>query len=517
MVNKVWELKEKYPHLYELYKEECRKQGNNSDAILSAGFHIDKESGGINWSDTKQGRCFWNDVDCLTEEEFYGKYPEHKPKNYDYEVVHCTTQEQWDFVCSKIKPWVNLRADFLSKGFNTMRLDGEGWLTKEWFENKKPYVKIYTFQEWCEKFGHTLPVEKKCSYYEIASGEEDKNYNGNLIYRDTERFGHWDKSSKRILRTIQEGVHFQSKEPLVFGEIGYQKVCFAKKALTPSTKEKYLAQFEEKPKFEAGKWYKHFAYEGTYAKFEKMEGRKFIGTEWICRRGEYEKHSFESRLWTNAKEVTLEEIQQYLPEGHTDKIIKSTDMTEELLEEARRRYPIGTIFKSPQNNNTYKVRYEADYWIGSNNGGVIATVSESSGQYLFFKGQWAEIISGTEVFKVEWIPKVGDWVVGWHDSEPNLYREAWKIKEVRGGLAYPEGKQGWCTGVENIRKAELHEVPTTVEIKGMTYEKFRQEYPITFNDVVYPPQPLLKKKKKNSLKASNVIVNNVKLVTRKNK
>lgn len=68
-----------------------------------------------------------------------------KQKNYKYEVVHCRTQEEWDFVTSKINPIA--RSSY--PDYDTINIDGSGWREFSYWKDK---AKIYSFQEWCNKF-----------------------------------------------------------------------------------------------------------------------------------------------------------------------------------------------------------------------------------------------------------------------------------------------------------------------------------------------------------------------------
>ncbi|TXG81386.1 MAG: hypothetical protein E6R13_06345 [Spirochaetes bacterium] len=68
---------------------------------------------------------------------------------------------------------------------------------------------------------------------------------------------------------------------------------------------------------------------------------------------------------------------------------------EELITEAKRRYPIGTVFKSPENDETYTVTKEG-FYIGETpikgENKVLAQL-ETHGEYVYFNNTWAKIIS----------------------------------------------------------------------------------------------------------------------------
>jgi len=77
-----------------------------------------------------------------------------KEKQYNYEVVHCTTQEEWDFASTKIgRTSTVLYRDLKdSYGYNDcLRLDIPN-SSRSLESNKKDNVLILSFQEWCDRF-----------------------------------------------------------------------------------------------------------------------------------------------------------------------------------------------------------------------------------------------------------------------------------------------------------------------------------------------------------------------------
>lgn len=98
----------------------------------------------------------------------------------------------------------------------------------------------------------------------------------------------------------------------------------------------------KRPKFEVGKWYKNLdSSEQWIGKFEKQYSNTidFGGYEFIDNVGEYHKISSLSYLYSkNAIEITdLQEIQQYLPEGHPDRVGTVPNKSEELTELPEKR------------------------------------------------------------------------------------------------------------------------------------------------------------------------------------
>lgn len=87
----------------------------------------------------------------------------------------------------------------------------------------------------------------------------------------------------------------------------------------------YAKIYEESLNFIEGKWYKNMGQKKNYiAKFAKIENGVFYAYEYIDEGifHKYEGHSESlTSYFKDGVECTLEEIQQYLPEGHLDKTI----------------------------------------------------------------------------------------------------------------------------------------------------------------------------------------------------
>lgn len=101
----------------------------------------------------------YNIHDNVYNEDWYVEEVELEliPETYKYEVVHTETQEQWDFVLTKIKNTVNNT----SKGFISYKEEsglninsGSQADIPWWRETYKENIKIYLFEEWLDKFGH---------------------------------------------------------------------------------------------------------------------------------------------------------------------------------------------------------------------------------------------------------------------------------------------------------------------------------------------------------------------------
>jgi hypothetical protein len=107
---------------------------------------------------------------CIKADKFIPKEEALKSTEtkYEYEVVHCTTQEEWDFVRNKCTSSSAMyKYETWEKHDKHVTYpEGVGICIKEncysglsyWKEHN---AKIYTFQEWCDKFGHKPDFKPK--------------------------------------------------------------------------------------------------------------------------------------------------------------------------------------------------------------------------------------------------------------------------------------------------------------------------------------------------------------------
>jgi hypothetical protein len=317
---------------------------------------------------------------------------------YDYEVVRCTTQEEWDFVIDNTK-------STLKKEWFIVERNQDGSNDIEYkkhyrLNNKHLFMqnaKIYSFQEWCDKFGH--------------------------------------------------------------------KPDF-------------------KPKFEVGKWYK--INNCWYAKFLTIHGS---GTYWrhnesITSKGSYFNIADNIRMESinNFLEVKLltdlNEIQQYLPDNHPDKI---KVMKEESL--------VGRYLKALVDRpNGIGLANKGDYFI-INDLTCCTLIKDGTNRWLYhlrnniskdfeLMPEGFNPLAISESTDTNWIPKVDDWVIflgGYSDLKLN---KAYQIQEhqfedyyyLKGtGLAPKKDK--------HFRKALPHEIPNnevvlTPETYGYSSDRY---------------------------------------------
>lgn len=144
-----------------------------------------------------------------------------------------------------------------------------------------------------------------------------------------------------------------------------------------------------KTDFIVGKWYK-LPKHNWYLKHLNMTNNKWFYNERImCNLNDYD---FVIDWCDNNTEFTLltdlSEIQQYLPDGHPDKVFKQPNLND-LLEEAKKRYPVGTKFYSAYNTNISGEVKSNNYYIYNN---TDITINYLSGHSVYSNGKWAEII-----------------------------------------------------------------------------------------------------------------------------
>jgi predicted transcriptional regulator len=90
--------------------------------------------------------------------------------------------------------------------------------------------------------------------------------------------------------------------------------------------------------------------------------------------------------WSYLKELKLSSLEAY------NKKYGISNSKDDILEEAKRRYPIGTNFISPHNNLPYKVHSKHKLWYDRTKDNILILISENIGDYVYFNGKWAKII-----------------------------------------------------------------------------------------------------------------------------
>jgi hypothetical protein len=186
--------------------------------------------------------------------------------------------------------------------------------------------------------------------------------------------------------------------------------------------------------------------------------------------------------------ATPEEMAEY------DRLGKPYDVTtlvgkeqpmEDILEEAKRRYPVGTILKCLILNKDVKVTSHSTNLL--NKVTQIYFQVEGNHTLVYSEGKWAEIVTPVvEPKAAKYIPKVGDWVIteGYSD---NYDGKPLKINKINDGIFcffdevnfYENYSKSHNFHIDKaIRKAESHKIPKTGEpIQSFVVGKWYKNHP----------------------------------------
>lgn len=286
-------------------------------------------------------------------------------------VVHCTTQEEWDFVSSKIgnnftTNWFKDRNEGNNKSYCIGLYDKNKSQSISWYESKN--YQILSFQEWLDENGYTFDSKEVAGYkvgdwvYTLIRGGNDTEHKEHKVSYNTKgtviQIDHFSKQSRGNYKVAV------SKEGHVIYIESYSR--YFRKA----TQEEIDKVNPPKPKNTYNNWYKYKGYD------------KFLA--YITKRGAYGFST--SGTWFEKEDHY--NIQNY------DLVLDESEVKSRLLEYAKEKYPIGTEFKSALysrgsftvNSNFYfSTIYTQDKF----------TIF-SKGMYIYTKGKWAEIISKPE-------------------------------------------------------------------------------------------------------------------------
>jgi hypothetical protein len=154
---------------YSLFKCSKSKSRYYSFFISDNGFY-DKTNNNWNGSNIEKNLKLaspeekkWLEA-CIKADKFISKEEALKPieTKYEYEVVHCTTQEEWDFVLSKNSDSVCSihNVEYIKDKCFTFGKNAYGTQSQlDWFKQNNSL--IISFQEWCDKFNHKPDFKPK--------------------------------------------------------------------------------------------------------------------------------------------------------------------------------------------------------------------------------------------------------------------------------------------------------------------------------------------------------------------
>ena len=273
-----------------------------------------------------------------------------------------------------------------------------------------------------------------------------------------------------------------------------------------------------KPKFKVGKWY-----EINYPCIDK----KFIvkaPNNWMCTNNIENKVYYPEGAFPNDKiilrEMPIEEIQQYLPDGHEDKIIKYTLEEGEYYKVVEDDYwMIGRVSKGNNGNNdglllrgdcSYSIDSNGDYdvdedwcYYDEEDGRVVRNftkLSKDSDEVMWLEACYnaGEYLTKEEALKPKSTIKVGDIVVVTKQESGNYASIGSIVKVImidNSGVPYKTEDcfnlynwtlhNSWCIDVrlatqEEINEALLNEAKRRYPIGTHFKSAYKPNYPRTY-------------------------------------
>lgn len=278
-----------------------------------------------------------------------------------------------------------------------------------------------------------------------------------------------------------------------------------------STKEAYEAQFKtmEKTEFKKGDyvvllascdggncWKSSIPINYCYKLRDNYDNHHFypeLDNKGSDTNGWSASYTYDSKMKVRA--ATAEEISEYKrlgkPYDVTTLVGKEQSM-EAILEEAKRRFPIGCKFKpvlsgGGVSDNTYEQTVACYIHKSSSGNWIIGSMNIRSPE-----GEWAELVSLPEESKSEeWIPKVGDWVwiidegcnINAHSLKPfnKPFNKPFKLYKALGSNYHFQFSLTECGNNQigfhkeeisrYLKKAEPHEIPNEPKPEPMNTVK----------------------------------------------
>lgn len=400
------------------------------------------------------------------------------PETYKYEVVHTETQEQWDFVLSKLTPGCLLSKQ--SKDFTgnkslypegiSVSFSDNSWCGINYF--KQENSKIYTFEEWLDKFGHKSEYLKQNQQLDKFPNEGHcKSLDKDLINYLIETRGTTDcKGSK----DRSEGVGWN------YTSYWYLRDC------SNSNKPKY--ELEQLSKFFNKKQEQWTPQVGDWIYSNRLGCWDYNECKHPVKIVEIKDDKFRYDLFSNTKTNSFKkgDISEYYGfSGIVRKALPHEIPTQELskedlLAEAKRRYPVGTKYwnlnraggKSVPSNTIEELPVIGKNWkfeiadTDSIDGTDIIVVRDKEGMthgWVYAKNTWAEIVeepkikSNKTVFDIEGYQQ-SDWSQVLHSTGKIIFEDGCAVKLVKNNKILP-------IKVRNGNITESTELPKRTRIK----------------------------------------------------
>lgn len=257
----------------------------------------------------------------------------------------------------------------------------------EWYCGNKiiqidePRTRVYRDGKWAEIVEEpSKPQFIKGEWYICSCNENLYRFNGFL---EKDKFGY-----NAIINPTDREINFIKP--------GYTAKVFNKalveyfdpaKLADKSIIEKFLPKLPSQ--FEVGKWYKNLGITNSIAKLHHISDNKFWHTDHISSGKNFQKGCGNAyyRINLNTELIDLSEIQQYLPEGHPDKI--SNTMNNNNLKWEKGSY---VKYKGTKSTGGDWDEYFGSYGVKS---GDVAIINSYYGRhYIFVKDNIRDTISG---------------------------------------------------------------------------------------------------------------------------
>lgn len=408
-------------------------------------------------------------------------------KQYSYEVVHCETQEEWDFVLKIMKSKglttpdnsVFRNIDTENYGGNCIEFSAKtsNFCWKNWYLKQSEY-KIYSFSEWLDKFNHrkeweekNIPATKEAYLEQLEKVMEHKFKVGDRVVGNSNEYGTTKIGWKGTVAYIHDSEYFD-----VEGLNSEDKSLHKFRRLRQSCFDLELVQ----PKSLVGRWVKRVGTNSTYC------GNSTL----YLKIGEYdqiEKEDYFGYWLSKFRSIQKEDLGtdfELMPEGFIPPSEqKEEDWCVELTKENT------SIIKKWGGNNGYSKGNYFGSWVC----GIL-------GQFYGIKNSnkdcwgspWGKLLTTEEFYKKightepkkeeKWIPKVGDWVKRVKDEHLGMkVGDVDQITEIENsGIKLAKFKNSNNNGnhsLSNLVKALPHEIPTEQLSKEELLAEVKKRYP----------------------------------------
>ncbi len=348
------------------------------------------------------------------------------------------------FSCTINKDYYNGRVEWGNLGNGIIRL-----------ATKEEVLKYFPYEKFEEDVLETFPFKVK-----IIKNDSSSNwYNLNNEYT-----------------VIKSGIDKNSKVYYIDKDESYY-------ILADSTEK--VGNTKEQIQFVEEKWYRRMDYSKDFIKFKYLEIDCGLSTKYnkvhYSELIEYGKHNYTSNYWANTEmaryalenPVSLEEIQQYLPDNHVDKIkpkIMETKLDkEELLRIAKEKYPIGCKFYSVGSNTTIEMKgepYFTDY------SGLILW-NYGGGGRIYSENSWAEIISLPESNSINSDNFPEKWCIQWktreiYEAVNRYFKQHWQYLE--------EHSNSWVDNFGKYYSYINKPIEKLSDFTEITFEQFKAKF-----------------------------------------